>query len=176
VTVIRGKGVVLRPLREDEAAVLFAFWEADAAGRVGPATPAARRRLERRIGHRGRFREGRIDLAVEAGEELVGQIEARQPRDAMPTGVFELGIALFEERRGKGYGSEAIRLLTSHLFAEMDARRVQASTAAANVAMRRVFEKLGFVEEGVLRGFIAGPDGVGEDYVLYAVTREDWTA
>ena len=175
-TVIRGNGVVLRPLREEEADVLFAFWESDSAGRVAPVSPAARRRLERRITHGGRFREGRIDLAIDADDELVGQIEARQPRDAMPTGVFELGIALFEERRGKGYGSEAIRLLTSHLFEEMDARRVQASTAVTNAAMRRVFEKLGFVEEGVMRGFIPGPDGVAEDYVLYAVTRDDWTA
>jgi RimJ/RimL family protein N-acetyltransferase len=176
VTVIRGNGVVLRPLREDEADVVFAFWQSDSAGRVAPVSPASRRRLEHRIAHRGRFREGRIDLAIEADHELVGQIEARQPRDAMPSGAFELGIALFEERRGRGFGSEAIRLLTLHLFEAMDARRVQASTAAANVAMRRVFEKLGFAEEGLMRAFVPSTDGVREDYVLYAVTRDEWRA
>ena len=173
-TVIRGNGVVLRPLREDEVDVVFAFWESDSAGRVAPVSPAARVRLERRVTHRGRFREGRIDLAIDADDELVGQIEARQPRDAMPGGVFEIGIALFEQRRGKGYGGEAVRLLTSHLFEGMDARRVQASTATTNAPMRRVLEKLGFVEEGVLRAFVRGPDGVAEDYVLYALTRDDW--
>lgn len=174
-TVIRGNGIVLRPLREDEVDVLLEFWKSDGAGRVGPVSPAARRRLERRVRHGGRFREGRIDLAVEAEGMLIGQVEARQPRDAMPMDVYELGIALFEERRGKGHGGEAVRLLTSHLFDEMDARRVQASTAVTNAAMRRVFEKLGFREEGVMRAFMRGPDGVGVDYVLYAVTREDWT-
>jgi RimJ/RimL family protein N-acetyltransferase len=36
--------------------------------------------------------------------------------------------------------------------------------------MRRVFEKLGFEQEGILRRFM--PDGdTRADYVLYAVTR-----
>ena len=39
--------------------------------------------------------------------------------------------------------------------------------------MRRVLEKLGFVYEGTLRGFMpAGEER--EDYVLYAVTPPDW--
>ena len=59
------------------------------------------------------------------------------------------------------------------LFAHEGAERVQASTAADNTAMRRVLEKLGFVYEGTLRGFMPA-DGGWDDYVLYAVTRSDW--
>ena len=50
---------------------------------------------------------------------------------------------------------------------------MQASTAAHNTAMRRVLEKLGFVYEGTLRGFMPADEG-REDYVMYAVTRRDW--
>jgi RimJ/RimL family protein N-acetyltransferase len=50
---------------------------------------------------------------------------------------------------------------------------VQASTAADNVAMRRVLEKLGFVYEGTLRDFMPASEG-RDDYVMYSVTRRDW--
>jgi len=47
---------------------------------------------------------------------------------------------------------------------------VQATTDVRNAPMRRVLEKLGFEEEGVLRAFM--PDGDDRaDYVLYAITR-----
>src|SRR5207247_2552954 len=113
--------------------------------------------------------------AIEVEGRLIGEIDARHPPRAMPPGVFELGIALFDEAdRGHGYGTEAIRLLTAHVFDELKAERVQASTAVDNQGMRRAFEKLGFAEEGVMRSFMPAGER-REDYVLYAVTRADWT-
>ena len=93
-------------------------------------TRGARERMRRRIANSGRLVGGWLDLAIDAEGSLVGEIDARHPPRAMPPGVFELGIALFdEEARGRGYGTEAIALLTAHLFAELGAERVQASTA-----------------------------------------------
>ena len=40
--------------------------------------------------------------------------------------------------------------------------------------MRRVFELLGFREEGVMRGFMPAARGRRADYVLYAVLRDEW--
>jgi RimJ/RimL family protein N-acetyltransferase len=124
----------------------------------------------------GRLLYGRLDLAVEAGGRLVGHIEARQPKHAMPRGVFEIGIELFDGERGKGYGRAAVELLTDLLFREHHAHRVQASTDLGNAAMRRVLERLGFTFEGVLRSLMLATDGTGQDYALYAVTRWDWDA
>ena len=139
-------------------------------------TRGARERMRRRIANSGRLVGGWLDLAIDAEGSLVGEIDARHPPRAMPPGVFELGIALFaEEVRGRGYGTEAIALLTAHLFAELGAERVQASTAVDNSAMRRVFEKLGFAKEGVMRSYMPAGES-RDDYVLYAVTRADWTA
>ncbi len=139
-------------------------------------TRGARERMRRRIANSGRLVGGWLDLAIDAEGSLVGEIDARHPPRAMPPGVFELGIALFDEEvRGRGYGTEAIALLTAHLFAELGAERVQASTAVDNSAMRRVFEKLGFAKEGVMRSYMPAGES-RDDYVLYAVTRADWTA
>jgi RimJ/RimL family protein N-acetyltransferase len=169
-----GARVVLRPLRPDELGTI-----AEAQTRlysfVQESQEILERKLSKRIQHSGSLVDGLLDLGIEAEGRLVGDITARNPKNAFPPGVFELGISLYEEGdRGKGYGRDATELLTSHLFDEHDAGRVQATTAVDNLAMRRVLERLGFVHEGNLRAFMPGPDG-REDYAMYAVTREEWT-
>lgn len=174
---LRGDGVVLRPVRPDEIETLWGSRSNDGTGRPpGAVSPAARERFEQRIANSGRFANGRLDLAVEAAGRLVGEVDARHPEGAMPRGVYEIGIALLAAERGKGYGREAIGLLTRHLFENGGAHRVQASTALDNTPMRRVFERVGFAREGVLRSFMPNADGGHDDFVLYAITLDDWRA
>lgn len=170
---LRHGAVRLRPLEPRDL-------EALVAGREVGSTPSAigeeqlRRRLRRRIEASGRFHEGRLDLGIEADGRLVGSIEARQPREGLPPGAYELGISLFAAAdRGRGLGTSAVRLLTEYLFSDPDTHRVQASTWVENVPMRRVLEKLGFRLEGVLRSFMPAAGGERHDYALYAVTRAD---
>jgi RimJ/RimL family protein N-acetyltransferase len=165
--------LTLRPFRPDE---LDAVWKARKlrASPTSPITPGAKRSIQRQIERSGRLYDGFLKLAIDVDGRLVGEIDARCPPNAFPPGVFEVGIELYaDEDRGRGYGAEAVRQLVDRLFAREGAGRVQASTAADNTAMRRVLEKLGFVYEGTLRGFMpAGEER--EDYVLYAVTPPDW--
>jgi RimJ/RimL family protein N-acetyltransferase len=170
---LEGSRVVLRPLRTDELDTI-----AEAQSRlysfVEESPAEVKRRLRTRVEQSGRLVDGWLDLGIEADGRLVGDITARNPKNAFPPGVFELGISVFEAPdRGCGYGREATELMTSHLFDEIGAGRVQATTAVDNAPMRRVLEALGFVHEGTMRGFMPGPDG-REDYALYAVTREEW--
>jgi [ribosomal protein S5]-alanine N-acetyltransferase len=170
---LRGARVILRPLRADELDTV-----AEAQSRLSFIEEPAgtvKRRLRKRIKNSGQLVDGWLDLGIEAEGRLVGDITARNPKNAFPPGVYEVGISVFEETdRGKGYGREATELMTIHLFDRLDAGRVQATTAVENTAMRRVLETLGFVHEGTLRAFMPGPDG-REDYAMYAVTREGWT-
>jgi RimJ/RimL family protein N-acetyltransferase len=167
---LAGDRVVLRPLGPDE---LDTVWQARVNDDTAPwmSTPQAYERLRRRIANSGRFVDGWLDLGIEERGRLVGEIDARQPPRSMPQGVFELGISLFQTTdRGRGLGTDAVRLLTRYLFESEDAERVQASTWVGNRAMRRVFEKLGFAEEGVLRSYMPSQRG-RDDYVLYAITK-----
>jgi [ribosomal protein S5]-alanine N-acetyltransferase len=165
----------LRPFRPEEAELVWAA----RTRRVSPTstvTPAARRALDHQIAHSGSFHKGFLRLAIDVDGRLVGEIDARCPPESFPPGVVELGIELYDEAdRGFGHGAEAVRQLVERLFAREGAERVQASTAPANAAMRRVLEKLGFSYEGTLRGFMPTRGG-REDYVLYALTRADWDA
>jgi RimJ/RimL family protein N-acetyltransferase len=165
--------VVVRPFRREEFAPVWAA----RARRGGPRDNNARRRF-RRIFDRwcsGELADGFLQLAVDVDGRLVGDVQARHPKHIAPPGVYEIGIELYDsDDRGKGYGRVAVAQLSDLLFRDHRAGRVQASTSLGNVAMRRVLEGLGFTEEGVLRGFWPGADGSREDYVLYALTRQDW--
>jgi [ribosomal protein S5]-alanine N-acetyltransferase len=163
----------LRPFRPEEAELVWAA-RTKSPSPTSRITPGARRALDRQIAHSGTFHQGFLRLAVDVEGRLVGEVDVRAPEGAFPPGVYEFGIELYESAdRGSGRGAEAVRQLLEWLFTREGAERVQASTAPGNAAMRRVLEKLGFTEEGTLRGFMPTREG-REDYLLYALTRADW--
>src|SRR5262245_65243266 len=105
---------------------------------VAKLDPVGERRLRRRVERSGELVDGWLDLGIEAEGRLVGDVGARCPRGALPPGVFEIGIELYDEAdRGKGYGGESVQLLTGHLFDVIGADRVQASTDVTNTPMRK---------------------------------------
>ncbi len=89
------------------------------------------------------------------------------------SGNFEIGIALFEEHRGRGIGSEAQRQLSEYLFSTTTANRLQAGTEVENLGEQRALERAGFRREGVQRGLYFRA-GVWRDSVMYGFVREDW--
>jgi len=66
----------------------------------------------------------------------------------------ELGIAIGEaDYRGKGYGTEIIRLMVQVAFDEFNLNRVWLNVYESNIAGMRAYEKAGFVKEGLLRQY-----------------------
>jgi RimJ/RimL family protein N-acetyltransferase len=66
-----------------------------------------------------------------------------------------------EAARGRGYGSEAIALLSQLAFGTMSLRRLYAYVFSINPGAKRAFEKAGFRSEGLLRQ----DRRVGQEYV-----------
>jgi RimJ/RimL family protein N-acetyltransferase len=171
VTAVQGDRVLLRGFEPDEIeAVLPRVAPAELAAGDEDAVARKRARLERS----GERTEWEIWFAIEADGRLVGDVQGRCSDTAMPPGVWELGIELWDEAdRRRGYGREACALLTRHMFEAEGAIRVQATTDVDNAAMRRTLEKLGFGCEGILRGFMPQPEGEPRDYAMYAITKQE---
>jgi RimJ/RimL family protein N-acetyltransferase len=174
-TVLQGPRVRLRPLREEEFDTLWTSsqrWLEESGSDM--SREDAQARVRERIADSGAMTTEGIDLAIELDGRLVGDIQARTNPKAMPPGVLELGIELFDPQdRGQGLGAEAVALLSAYAFGHLEAHRVQLGTDLENVSMRRVAERLGFVFEGTMRAFMPAPDGP-RDYALYAITRDDY--
>jgi RimJ/RimL family protein N-acetyltransferase len=71
--------------------------------------------------------------------------------------------------RGRGYGREALVLLTGWLFERAAAQAVEAATDPANVAMRTVFGHAGWSLAGSLAEY-------GRQWEMYRITRPEWEA
>lgn len=67
-------------------------------------------------------------------------------------------------------------LMMEQAFDEFGAIRVQLKTDSRNIQSRRAMERMGFIQEGILRNHIIMPDGAYRDSVFFAVTRDDWSS
>jgi RimJ/RimL family protein N-acetyltransferase len=63
----------------------------------------------------------------------------------------ELGYWITPDEQGNGYATEAAHLCLTHAFDELGLHKVWARTAEDNEASKRIIEKLGFEQEGILR-------------------------
>lgn len=91
-------------------------------------------------------------------------------------GCATIGICLAEEDIWEqGCGTEAVRLLTDHLFREMGMAEVKTGTWTGNVRMMRVAEKCGF-KETARRPHEAEVTVRGEPLVIvdFALPRAEW--
>ena len=64
----------------------------------------------------------------------------------------EIGIFIGDKKaRGKGYAAEAINLIANHAFSKLNLRKLCTGLINGNDASNKVFEKVGFKVEGVLK-------------------------
>jgi len=83
-----------------------------------------------------------------------------------------IGIAK-TENRGKGYGTEAIRLILGYAFGNLGMERVTMSTLEINTPCQKAFEKLGFMLEGRARQAVYFM-GRRHDYMHYGLLAYEW--
>ena len=88
-------------------------------------------------------------------------------------GWQEMGFAIAPGERGKGCCSEAAKMLVDFLFLSKNVQRIQATCDVENKASKRVLEKAGFKQEGVLRkaAFIGG---TWRNLSIYSIVRDEW--
>jgi RimJ/RimL family protein N-acetyltransferase len=83
-------------------------------------------------------------------------------------GETQLGILIGErDYWNKGYGTEAVSLLLSHIFQETKLNRVYLKTQVSNIRAQRCFQKCGFALCGTL-------NKDGYHFVLMDMHRRQW--
>ena len=106
-----------------------------------------RRFIEEAARDGARFVRGVFDIRSDL---LIGTASLEE-MEAPSASRARLALWVAEERRDKGLGSEAARLLVEHAFRRLNLHRLFARVDPANRAYRRVLKKIGFKYEGCLR-------------------------
>jgi RimJ/RimL family protein N-acetyltransferase len=165
--------VTLRPVSEDDLSWLAGLRDGPAA--AGPhewhgwRDPRSERRQWAESGLLG---DDGGTLIVLHGSDRVGSVSWRKVQTGPTAFNWAIGIGLAPEFRGRGYGSEAQRLVARYLFAHTQVNRIEATTEITNVAEQRALEKAGFTREGILRG-TTFRQGRWHDQVIYSVIRSE---
>jgi RimJ/RimL family protein N-acetyltransferase len=85
-----------------------------------------------------------------------------------------VGIGLGErEYWGKGYGTDAMRIVLCYAFTELNLHRVSLNVFEYNPRAMKSYEKAGFKYEGRMRGMLHR-DGKRWDMVFMGITKEEW--
>ena len=177
-SILVGERVRLRGVRDDDLPTL-AKWEMDPgrlttlSNRLTPPSEAAARE---RIAKWSTNQQNDLGLAIETLDDppvLVGNIGLFDVRTKDREAT--LGIALGREYIGRGYGTDAVRVIVDYGFREMGLHRIQLSVAPYNPAGMRAYEKAGFVEEGRHRESVLH-DGRWYDEVLMSILDREWAA
>jgi len=150
---VHGDLVRLRPLEPSDAEAMWRWHHDPAVMRWmsdGYAEPLAqvRKRMEQRPANA--FGDVLLGIEVPAGAQLIGLVRLR---DAEPeTGCAELDIYLGEkEQWGRGYATDAMRAMCRYGFEKMRLHKISLTVVTENHAAHRVYQKVGFVDEGRLR-------------------------
>jgi RimJ/RimL family protein N-acetyltransferase len=106
------------------------------------------------------------------GDRLIGEIEL--DGICWNHGDCFVGIGLGErEFWGKGYGTDAMKIILRYGFTELNLERVTLNVFEYNQRGVRSYEKAGFVHEGRERQLLLR-EGRRWDVIYMGILREDW--
>ena len=107
-------------------------------------------------------------------DRLIGDVGLEPLRNGH--GDTFAGIAIGErEYWGKGYGSDAMRVILRYAFTELNLHRVSLNVFEYNPRAMRSYEKVGFKHEGRSRGVLHRA-GRRWDLIYMGILREEWEA
>ncbi len=172
---LEGENVYLtRPTPEDISVI--AGWSHDTAYyrslRRGISYPETAEEYEEWF--RGMVREQSgypFAIRRRGDQQLVGWLALREIFWQARHCTFVIGID--PALRGRGYGTDAVRVMLRYAFMELNLNRVELVVIQYNDAGIRAYGKAGFRYEGTQRAAVYR-DGVYYDVVMMAMLRAEW--
>ena len=100
------------------------------------------------------------------GLELIGSTGIHKPNWKVPS--FMLGYWIGKKFEGQGFVTEAVNALTLYCIEQLKAKRVYITCDSKNFRSIAVVERLGFMNEGLLKNESRDPFGQLRDTCIYA--------
>ena len=177
---LHGERVSIRPFEAADAEALYEIRQGnrDFFSPYEPASAFVAQSLEEQV---ARLAAERVEwdedkgypFGIFAGGTLVGRIAlSHVSRGGWQNAV--LGYYVDRQQNGNGYATQAARLAIRFGFEHAELHRLQAGVMPRNARSIRVLEKAGFRYEGTSPRYLE-INGVWEDHMMFAITREEWT-
>lgn len=116
-------------------------------------------------------KEYSFGIFIKETDQLIGDIDLTGVlRDALQT--CYIGYSLDQEHNGKGYMTEAVKLIVDYGFKQLHLHRIVAGVMPTNIGSIRVLEKAGFEKEGFARKNVK-INGKWEDHVELSILNPE---
>ena len=160
---IRGKSVVLREQREEDAKY-FAHWfsKLEIMFQCGFEKPTDEEEEKKRI--------------TVAHTDLEGNVIGETGLLRMFPAWHQTDLTIIipdPKNQRKGYGTEAITIMLDMAFKELSMHRVSIGVVALNTNALNFYKKIGFKQEGVLEEAYYY-DNEYSDFIMLRILRQEW--
>jgi ribosomal-protein-alanine N-acetyltransferase len=174
--VLEGRHVRLRAMRPSDAESLHQLLTAPEVARFVSTPPPTVEAFERFIVKANRARSGKYicyAVTLKGSDTAIGMFQIRETEPNLQ--AAEWGFALGSPFWGTGLFAESALLILQFVFGTLGVHRLEARAAVRNGRGGRALQKVGAVQEGVLRKSFKS-NGEYLDQVLYSIVKDDWLA
>ncbi|QST00409.1 GNAT family N-acetyltransferase [Pontibacillus sp. ALD_SL1] len=126
-----------------------------------------RDRIQKFIEYQKQDQSYKFGIFLRENDELIGEVSLFDvKRGALQSAMIGYSLAL--DYNGKGYATEAVKLVVAYAFTVLGLHRIEAGVMPKNKASCRVLEKAGFHKEGLAIKNVK-INGIWEDHQVFAV-------
>jgi len=174
---LRGEKVRLIPLDSERDSSFFSKWHRNSEySRLLDSDPARQfsKTATKKWIEENELSEEDASFAIQSieDERILGEIGLGGFAGKFTNAFVGLGIG-DPEYWGKGYGSDAMRIILKYAFDILNLHRVTLSVFEYNPRAIRSYENCGFKHEGRLREFLSR-EGKRWDLLFMGITKKEW--
>ena len=111
-------------------------------------------------------------LCLKEDDQMIGELSISDIDEENKKAGFRISMISIK-LTGKGYGTEAIKIVSRFVFEELKLNRLELEVFSHNPRGIRAYEKAGFVKEGVLRESLYY-GGTYSDEIIMAIINKDY--
>lgn len=171
---LTGSRVILRPYQPDDAQTLLDATNDPVVRRLtGTQQSFTLEQIQRYIANSldADDRAGFLITDAASGEP-VGEIVLMDIDDTNRSAGLRIAI-FYEQNFGKGYGTDALRLVVGYGFEQRSLHRISLDVFDFNPRAVHVYEKIGFQREGTQRDTLFY-EGAFHSSIMMAILEDDW--
>ena len=171
---LESKRIYLRPLCVLDAPIMLeSTMDQEIRYMTGTNSIFSLEQIKKHIDHINND-DSRYDFAIclNSNDEMIGELSILDIDEVNKKAGFRISMAAIS-LTGKGYGTEAIKIVLRFVFEQLQLNRLQLEVFSHNIRGISAYEKVGFVKEGILRQSIY-IDNRYSDEIIMAILKSDY--
>jgi len=172
--ILAGSRVILRPITKDDASAMFeSLSDKESMRLTGSQEKFTFDQVEKHC-QKIEGANDRIDFAITLKDDpaYIGEVVLNEIDWENGTANFRIALAS-RKFFGKGYGTEATRLVVDYGICTLNLRRIELEVYDFNPRAQHVYEKVGFVREGVRRDVLLW-NGVYHSAIMMSILAPEY--